>query len=74
MTVCVSGRGRYNASMSGTNHKPDLQELTEPRPAVGDQEYLDWAERKIRRSLANDDAHSERRKPLAAVMKRFGLG
>ncbi|WP_349365048.1 MAG: hypothetical protein ABL307_07460 [Roseitalea porphyridii] len=59
--------------MSQTHEKPDLRELTEPRPAAGDQEYLDWAERRIRRSLANDDAHPERREPLAAVMKRFGL-
>ena len=60
--------------MSDTDQDtPSTAEMTEPRPATGEPEYLLWAERKIRKSIADDDANPQGRASLDAVMKKHGV-
>ena len=58
--------------MSAPDDRPALAELTEPEPPTGSERYLAWAERKIRNSIAEDEAHPEKRAPLSLVKKLYG--
>lgn len=59
--------------MSDLSTKPDLDEMIRPREAAGEPVYLAWAEQKIRKAVADDDANPQGRASLDAVMRKHGV-
>ena len=72
----VSGKSEtcYSMIMSEiSDRKLTIEELTTPQVESTDPAYLMWRDERIRKALAADKLHPERRIPMSEILKRFGI-